>query len=116
MYKFAFLLIFFIYLTLQGFCQQLLTEQEAVILAIKKSNTVAASNLTIQQQRQLVRGSINLPNPEVFVESPTGNFYTASITQSFEFPTVYTRQKQLQKQQVVLAEREAKLTASEISL
>ena len=116
MYKFAFLLIFFIYLTLQGFCQQLLTEQEAVTLAIKKSNTVAASNLTIQQQKQLVKGSINLPNPEVFVESPTGNFYTASITQSFEFPTVYTRQKQLQKQQVVLAEREAKLTASEISL
>ena len=116
MYKFAFLLIFFIYLTLQGFCQQLLTEQEAVTLAIKKSNTVAASNLTILQQKQLVKGSINLPNPEVFVESPTGNFYTASITQSFEFPTVYTRQKQLQKQQVVLAEREAKLTASEISL
>lgn len=116
MYKFAFLLIFFIYLTPKGFCQQLLTEQEAVILAIKKSNTVAASNLTIQQQKQLVKGSINLPNPEVFVESPTGNFYTASITQSFEFPTVYTRQKQLQKQQVVLAEREAKLTASELSL
>ena len=116
MYKFAFLLIFFIYLTPQGFCQQLLTEQEAVTLAIKKSNTVAASNLTILQQKQLVKGSINLPNPEVFVESPTGNFYTASITQSFEFPTVYTRQKQLQKQQVVLAEQEAKLTASEISL
>ena len=116
MYKFAFLLIFFIYLTPQGFCQQLLTEQEAITLAIKKSNTVAASNLTILQQKQLVKGSINLPNPEVFVESPTGNFYTASITQSFEFPTVYTSQKQLQKQQVVLAEREAKLTASEISL
>ena len=116
MYKFAILLIFFICLTPQGFCQQFLTEQEAVILAIKKSNTVAASNLTIQQQKQLVKGSINLPNPEVFVESPTGNFYTASITQSFEFPTVYTRQKQLQKQQVVLAEREAKLTTSEVSL
>ena len=116
MYKFAFLLIFFIYLTPQGFCQQLLTEQEAVTLAIKKSNTVAASNLTILQQKQLVKGSINLPNPEVFVESPTGNFYTASITQSFEFPTVYKRQKQLQKHQVVLAEQEAKLTASEISL
>ena len=115
MYKFALLCFFLTLLAPNVFCQQLFTEQEAVALALKKSNTLTAANLTIQQQKQLVRGSINLPNPEVFVESPTGDFYTASITQSFEFPTVYGKQRQLQKQQLTLAEKEAQLTALEVN-
>ena len=33
-----------------------------------------------------VKNSINLPNPEVFIESPVGKFYTEIITPSCEFP------------------------------
>ncbi|MBI1781290.1 MAG: TolC family protein, partial [Sphingobacteriales bacterium] len=58
--------------------------------------------------------SINLPNPDVFIESPTGKFYTGSITQSIEFPTVYSRQYQLRKQQIVLAEKEKGFTENEV--
>ena len=68
-----------------------------------------------RQQQQLLKSAINLPNPEFFWESPTGNFYTGSITQSFEFPTVYGKQVQLQKQQVVIAEKDKFRTEKEVS-
>lgn len=62
----------------------------------------------------MLKSSINLPNPELFVESPTGNFYTGSIIQSIEFPTVYRKQYQLQKQRIGLAKKEKNLTEAEV--
>lgn len=89
-------------------------EAEAVNRAIKNSPNLSAASLSILQQKQLVKSSFNLPNPEIFIESPTGNFYTPSITQSVEFPAVYGKQNQLQKQQVQLAEKEKQLTENEV--
>ena len=63
--------------------------------------TIWATTATFSQQ------TINIPNPEFFWESPTGSFNTGSITQSIEFPTVYGKQVQLQKQQVTIAEKES---------
>lgn len=89
-------------------------EEEAVSMALKNSKNISAADLVIKQQNQLLKSSFNLPNPEVFAESPTGNFYTASITQSIEFPSVYSKQYQLQKQRIGLAEKEKLVTAVEI--
>ena len=97
-----------------SFCQKQISAADAVSMAIKNSKNISASDLTIKQQKQLLNSSINLPNPEVFAESPTGNFYTASITQSIEFPTVYGKQYQLQKQRIGLAEKEKAVTITEI--
>jgi len=83
-------------------------------MALLNSRNLSASTLKALQQKQLLKGSFNLPNPEVFVESPTGNFYTGSVTQSFEFPSVYGKQHQLQKQRIILAEKEKVLTENEI--
>ncbi len=88
------------------FSQTVLTVQEAVDKAISINRNLSAADQMIKQQKQLVKAAINLPNPEFFVESPTGNFYTGMITQSIEFPTVYSKQVQLQKQQVIIAEKE----------
>ncbi len=103
-----------LFASIASFSQKKISEADAVGMAIKNSKNISASDLFIKQQKQLLKSSINLPNPEVFAESPTGNFYTASITQSIEFPTVYGKQYQLQKQRIGLAEKEKIVTATEI--
>lgn len=97
-----------------AYSQKITSEADAVSMAVKNSRNISAAGLAILQQRQLLKSSINLPNPEVFIESPTGKFYTGSITQSTEFPTVYSKQYQLQKQRIVLAEKEKGFTENEV--
>ena len=96
------------------YSQKITSEADAVSMALKNSRNISAAGLSVLQQRQLLKSSFNLPNPEVFIESPTGQFYTGSITQSTEFPTVYSKQYQLQKQRIVLAEKEKGLTENEV--
>lgn len=101
-------------LSVNSFSQKVLSPDEAVTLILKNSGSTAAAGLNMKQQQQLLKTAVNLPNPEFFMEAPTGNFYTPSITQSIEFPTVYSRQYQLQKQNITLAAKEKILTESEI--
>ena len=107
----TFFLIFF--LSIVGFSQTV-SETDLISMALKNSRNLSASNLTIKQQKQLLGASYNLPNPEVFVESPTGKFYTASITQSFEFPSVYGKQYQIQKQKIAFSEIEKAVGENDI--
>ena len=90
--------------------QLLLSEAEAVARTLANSKNIYAASLQVKQQEQMLKASFNLPNPEFFWESPTGNFYTGSITQSIEFPTVYNNQYRLQKQQVGVAQKEKQVT------
>ena len=101
-------------ISLPAAAQQVLTESEAVSRALANNKNIQAASLQVKQQQQLLKSAFNLPNPEFFWESPTGNFYTGSITQSFEFPTVYSNQYSLQKQQVGVAQKEKQLTAVEL--
>lgn len=94
--------------------QQVLTKQDAISKALANSKNIQAAALQIKQQQQLLKASVNLPNPDVFIEAPTGNFYTPSITQSLQFPTVYSKQYQLQKRYIGLAEKEKTLSENEI--
>lgn len=97
-----------------AYSQKIVSEADAVSMAVKNSKNISAAGLSVLQQKQLLKSSINLPNPDVFIESPTGKFYTGSVTQSTEFPTVYSKQYQLQKQRIVLAEKEKGLTENEV--
>ncbi|MBX9785445.1 MAG: TolC family protein [Chitinophagaceae bacterium] len=96
------------------YSQKTISEADAVSMAVKNSRNISASGLAVLQQKQLLKSSINLRNPDFFIESPTGKFYTGSITQSIEFPTVYSKQYQLQKQRIVLAEKEKGFTENEV--
>lgn len=58
-----------------------------------------------QEQTALLRGSFSLINPGLIAENPTGGFFTLGVQQSFEFPTVYTRQARVGRAQVELAGR-----------
>lgn len=95
---------------------QTVSETDLISMALNNSRNLSASTLSIKQQKQLLGASYNLPNPEVFVESPTGNFYTASVTQSFEFPSVYGKQYQLQKQKIAYSQIEKSVSENEIKL
>jgi cobalt-zinc-cadmium efflux system outer membrane protein len=87
-----------------AFSQVLLTAEQAVAKAIGNSKNANAATLNIEQQKQLQKSAINIPNPEFTWQSPTGIFYVGGVTQSFEFPTVYGKQYQLQKQKVGIAQ------------
>ena len=114
MFKRIVIVLIGLLLIANAYSQKIISEIDAVSMAVKNSRNISAAGLSVLQQKQLLKSSINLPNPEVFIESPTGNFYTCSITQSTEFPTVYSRQYQLQKQRIILAEKERGLTENEV--
>jgi len=101
-------------ISLQAVAQNVLTESEAISKALANNKNIQAASLQVKQQQQLLKSAINLPNPDFFLEAPTGNFYTGSITQSFEFPTVYSNQYRLQKQQIAVAQKEKQLTEAEL--
>lgn len=101
-------------IALPAAAQQVLTESEAVSKALANNKNIQSASLQVKQQQQLLKSAINLPNPEFFWESPTGNFYTGSITQSFEFPTVYSNQYRLQKQQIGVAQKEQQITQTDL--
>lgn len=101
--------------TLRVNAQIRLTQSEAVTKAIQNSRNASAALLEIQQQQQLAKGAMNISNPELTWQSPTGSFYTGGVTQALDFPTVYARQYQLQKKQIGLAQAQKVLTDLEIS-
>ncbi len=91
-----------------------LTENDAVAKAVKNSRNASAAFLSIQEQKQLLKSAVNIPNPELTWQSPSGLFYVGGITQTLDFPTVYAKQYQLQKQQVGLAETQKVFTDVQI--
>lgn len=114
MFRYSIIVFLAGFISLPAAAQQVLTENEAVAKALANNKNIQAASLQVKQQQQLLKSAINLPNPDFFLESPTGKFYTGSITQSFEFPTVYSNQYRLQKQQIGVAQKEKQLTEAEL--
>jgi outer membrane protein TolC len=91
-----------------------ITPDQAVQAALKQNPTLQAATLEVQGKKHLEKASFNLPNPEINAESPTGEFYALGVLQSFEFPTVYKRQKQLAIAETSLALATQKVSENEI--
>ncbi len=79
------------------------TPEAAVQAALQHHPLTRVAALEVQAKKYGEKAAINLPNPELNVESPTGTFYAVGVLQSFEFPTVYSRQKQVAKAATALA-------------
>lgn len=79
------------------------TPDSAVQAALQNHLSVRAATFDVQARKYAEKTALNLPNPEVNAESPTGEFYAVGVLQSFEFPTVYSRQKQVAKAETALA-------------
>ncbi|GAB2575424.1 TolC family protein [Spirosoma areae] len=94
--------------------QKTLSEAEVVALVLANSPAIRAADLSIRQNQQLLKGAYTIPNLDVFTDSPTGSFYTIGVNQSFQLPTVYKRQYQLQNQQIGLSLTEKRITENDI--
>ncbi len=72
-----------------------------------------AAETQIGYDRLMEKKATHIPDPELILESPTGEFMTPGVQQSFEFPTVYIKQKQLAAQQTALSEKSKTLTEAD---
>ncbi|MBI3520648.1 MAG: TolC family protein [Bacteroidetes bacterium] len=108
------LIIPFFIVPLLSLAQKQLTEDEALSLALKNSAWINASSLAVTQSKQMQKTAYNISNPEIMMESPSGEFQTVGVLQSFNFPTVYAKQHQLLKQQTVLSQVGKTITENDI--
>jgi cobalt-zinc-cadmium efflux system outer membrane protein len=72
---------------------------------LSHSPALQAAALEIGRQQDLVASAVNLPNPQVLLQNTNGLFFSLGVQQNLDFPTVYTAQRKLQKENVALAER-----------
>lgn len=98
----------------EAFAQNTLTSEAAVQAALQNHPLAKAAAFDLKAKRFGEKTALNLPNPEVNLESPTGEFYTIGVLQSFEFPTVYARQKQVAKAETSLAQAGQQVSQNEI--
>ncbi|MCE3278600.1 MAG: outer rane efflux protein [Bacteroidetes bacterium] len=108
------LFILFLILPFACWCQKLISEDEAVNLALKNDSQIKASIMEVDQSKQLQKTAYNFNNPEIMMESPTGKFQTVGVMQSIDFPTVYIKQHKLYKQQTVLADAGKKISENDV--
>lgn len=94
--------------------QSILTQDEAISAAMQQHPSVQAAAWAVKAKRHGEKAALNLPNPEINTESPTGEFYTLGVLQSFEFPTVYARQKKVAKAETSLAQSAQKIQENEL--
>ena len=86
----------------------------AVAEALRTSPLVRQASEGVREQAALRRASFSLINPGVIVENPGNGFFTVGGQQTFEFPTVYTRQARLARAQVTLAEQSGALARNAV--
>ncbi len=92
--------------------QQLVTVEEAIVIGMDSSFQLRAAGMQIEADRLMERKATHIPDPELILESTTGDFMTIGVQQSFDFPTVYARQKQLAQQQTILSEKASNISAA----
>jgi outer membrane protein TolC len=90
------------------------TREQAVAAALQNHPQARAAALETQAKRTAERAARQLENPEINAESPTGEFYTLGVLQSFDFPTVYKNRKKVAQAETQLAAAEQKLTENEL--
>lgn len=98
-----FLICLFFYSNL--FSQRILTENEAIDYTVKNHPQMQFSQQEIEQQKALKKGSINLPNPDVWTESPTALFYANGVQQTGITPWVYSQQYKVANKNIDLSEK-----------
>jgi outer membrane protein TolC len=94
--------------------QGITTSDDAVQAALTNHPLVKAAAYTVQAKKYSEKTALNLPNPDLITESPTGEFYAIGVSQSFEFPTVYKHQKQVAKAETALAEANQRISENDL--
>ena len=94
--------------------QNLLHPDAAGASALQTHPVIRAAAFEVTAKKSAQKAAFNLPNPEINAESPTGEFYAVGVLQSFEFPTVYGRQKQVAKAETGLTQAGQRMSENEL--
>ena len=94
--------------------QWIIPVDEVIQRTLERSDQLKAADALIDHDRLIEKTGGFIPDPELILESPTGKFMTLGVQQSFAFPTVYAKRKQLARQQTVLSEKARMITTSEL--
>ncbi len=103
-----------ILLTYSGMGQSYLSEDDLWNLVLQNSPALKVAELNTRKNIELEKSAYNFSNPEFLMESPTGEFQTLGVIQSFNFPTVYVNQNKLLKKQSALSRTGEKATLAEV--
>ena len=114
MFKYFQITLILIVSHLSATAQQLLTESDAIQLALKNGRNINVSSLTLKQQQQLLRGAAGLSAPQLTLEKSPYEPLVAGIQQQFDWPGVYGKRKQLQQARVELAQSSLRLNELDV--
>ncbi|MFN0214392.1 MAG: TolC family protein, partial [Saprospiraceae bacterium] len=112
--NFTLKILIFICIANSTFAQNMLTLTAAELAVLQNNPQVKATAWDVKAKKYAEKGALNLSNPEINLESPTGEFYTLGVSQSFELPRVYSRQKQLAKAETALAKAGLSVTENDM--
>lgn len=114
MFKYLLVIFFIGGVNVSAIAQRVLTEREAVQLALGNARNINVATLTLQQQQQLLGGAADIANPQLTLEKSPYEPLIAGVQQQFNWPTVYRSRKQLQQARVTLAESSLKLNELDV--
>ena len=95
------------------FSQAIISLDSAFATALRSHPSILQSQTQIVQQQQLVKSSFSLANPEFGIEIPAHDF-SWTVSQSIEFPLVYTNQSKLGRANIALAQQSLAITQNEL--
>ena len=105
-------------LPMVAFAQEKLSLQQCINMALSRNLSVAASQIALDRAKALQGSSFDLPPTEfALIQDPTsgGSPDNAfSISQSFDFPTVYVQQRKYLVSQTVLEQKNLEASRNEV--
>src|SRR5690606_10167696 len=117
-----FLLAFMVLPVLAPAQSQNLTIEQAIEIALENNSLRKASTLQVKEAEALVGTSFDLKKTDIFFRHDQNELAENGqpnkvwgISQSFQFPTVYGAQRQVQKTRVAIQEQQHLLTEREIT-
>ena len=111
----CYLIIFFCSLSISAVAQRHIIGQEATNLALKNRINTTPAELELQQQQQLLKGSVGIDNPELEYEIDPYDPTVLGVIIPLRFPSVYLSRKGLQKERIKLSELLLRLNQNEIN-
>lgn len=96
------------------FTQQILTEQQLIDTVLNNNYLLANALLKVDAQKSLQKTSWNISDPEIFVEQNPFESLTFSVEQTFDFPSQYIKQGQLNREKTALSEKEYAVVKNEL--
>lgn len=107
-------IITYILVSSGAIAQSNLILDSVITMSLRQHPQLLAAQIGLEEQIALKRGSFNLPDPQILLEAPTGDFFTPGIQQAFDNPLVYIQQSKVGKQQVTLAEAGITVNKAEV--